>query len=182
VTVPGVPAVGQSCLSRINKTFDGFIASQLGSPYFCSLLGKFRVPLHSNSQTEIALRVYQKPECDETPSDVPGDFFLTASGNTIHQNTGLAHFTGQFELKDGGDGPVVFTGAMELLGRVGTHQALGEQCHETQHVEGWLVGRGLGQWSQYTLRAVVSAEASFPNGLINASPTNRITGVIVKAL
>jgi hypothetical protein len=112
---------------------------------------------------------------------MPGDFLLEANGSTIHQSGGLAHFSGQFTLKDGATGPVVFEGTMELLGRVGTHQALGEQCNETQHIEGWLVGRGQGQWSQNTLRAVVSAEASFPDGLINASPTNRITGVIVKA-
>ncbi|MCI0387299.1 MAG: hypothetical protein MOB07_00800 [Acidobacteria bacterium] len=50
-----------------------------------------------------------------------------------------------------------------------------------QHIEGWMVGEGQGEWSQYTLRAVISAEASFPEGPINASPTNRITGAIVKA-
>ena len=98
---------------------------------------------------------------------------------TIHRRDGLAHFTGRVQLKDGALGPVLFEGTMELMARIGTHQALGEGCGEAEHVEGWIVARGVEKLSGYSLRAQVAGQATLPDGLAAVPPLNRITGVII---
>lgn len=175
VEIPGIPDTGDYCLWRVNKSFDGLLESEILSVYGC------RTGETKRSKTEISFRVLST-ECDEEVPGVPPSLFLHASGFTIHRRgDGLAHFTGVVELKDGAAGPTVFKGTMELTARIGTHQALGEACNEIEHVEGWIVARGVGRLSIYTLRAMIAGKADLPNGLAAQPPFNRITGVILQA-
>ncbi len=177
VEIPGIPDTGEYCLFRFNKFFDGILMSELQSRWGCTTGETGR------SKTEISFRVYSNGrECDEAVPGVPENLFLHASGFTLHRSgNGHAHFTGKVELKDGAVGPTIFEGTMELTARIGTHEALGEACNEFDHIEGWIVARGVGRLHVYTLRAMIAAKADLPNGLANEAPSNRITGVIVKA-
>lgn len=177
ISLPDIPSSGNYCLWRINKSFDGTLQAQLGFPYACET-GETR-----HSPTTITFRVLSNnaPTCDEAVPGVPANMFLQATGTTVHRADGLAYFTGTVVLRDGAAGPVLFRGPMELAGRVGTHQILGERCNEITHVEGWIVARGAGALGNLTLRAMVAGKADLPNGLAAEPPSNRITGVIVKA-
>lgn len=177
VEIPGIPDTGEYCLFRFGKFFDGTLMSELQSTWGCTTGETGR------SKTEINFRVYSNGrECDEAVPGVPENLFLHASGFTLHRGgKGPAHFTGTVELKDGAAGPTIFEGTMELTARIGTHEALGEACNEFDHVEGWIVARGVGRLYVYTLRAVITAKADLPNGLANEAPSNRIAGVIIKA-
>jgi hypothetical protein len=175
--IPGIPDTGEYCLFRFSKFFDGTLMSELQSVWGCTT-GETR-----RSKTEINFRVYSNGrECDEEVPGVPANLFLHASGFTLHRRgNGPAHFTGTVELKDGATGPTIFEGTMELTARIGTHEALGEACNEFDHVEGWIVARGVGRLYVYTLRAMIAAKADLPDGLANEAPSNRITGVIIQA-
>lgn len=178
VEIPGIPDTGDYCLWRINKSFDGVLESEIQSVYGC------RTGETKRSKTEINFRVLSSggPGCDEEVPGVPANLFLHASGFTIHRRgDGLAHFTGTVELKDGAAGPTLFKGTLELTARIGTHQALGEACNDIEHVEGWIVARGLDHLRNYTLRAMIAGKANLPNGLAAQAPFNRITGVIILA-
>lgn len=178
VEIPGIPDTGEYCLWRFGKFFDGTLASELQSMWGC------KTGETGRSKTEINFRVYSNGrECDEAVPGVPENLFLHASGFTLHRSSsnGLAHFTGTVELKDGAVGPVIFEGTMELTARIGTHESLGEACNEVDHVEGWIVARGVGRLSIYTLRAMIAAKADLPNGLAGEAPSNRMAGVIIKA-
>src|SRR5215831_13121478 len=74
VTIPGIPTTGDYCIYRINKTFDGYIATQIRRAFYyqCSSIRERQSLIHS--PTQIALRVYERPECSDTLSIVPGDF------------------------------------------------------------------------------------------------------------
>jgi hypothetical protein len=177
VEIPGIPATGEYCLWRFGKFFDGTLAGELQSIWGCKT-GEMR-----RSKTEISFRVYSNGrECDEAVPGVPENLFLHASGFTLHRSgNGPAHFTGTVELKDGAAGPTIFQGTMELTARIGTHEALGEACNEVDHVEGWIVARGVGRLHVYTLRAMIAAKADLPDGLAGEAPSNRISGVIIQA-
>lgn len=178
VEIPGIPDTGDYCLWRINKSFDGLLDSEILSVYAC------RTGETKRSKTDITFRVLSNggPGCDEEVPGVPPNFFFQASGFTIHRRgDGLAHFTGTVELKDGAIGPTLFRGTLELTARIGTHQALGEVCNEIEHIEGWIVARGVDRLSIYTLRAMITGKADLPNGLAAQVPFNRITGVIIQA-
>jgi hypothetical protein len=178
VEIPGIPDTGEYCLFRFSKFFDGILMSEPQSAWGCTA-GETR-----RSKTEINFRVYSNGgrECDEEVPGVPANLFLHARGFTLHRgDKGPAHFTGTVELKDGAAGPTIFEGTMELTARMGTHEALGEACNEFDHVEGWIVARGVGRLNVYTLRAMIAAKADLPDGLANEAPSNRITGVIIKA-
>jgi hypothetical protein len=175
--IPGVPDTGEYCLWRFGKFFDGTLAGELQSIWGC------KTGETQRSKTEINFRVYSNGrECDEEVPGVPANLFLHASGFTLHRGgNGPAHFTGTVELSDGAIGPTIFKGTMELTARIGTHEALGEACNEVDHVEGWIVARGVGRLSVYTLRAMIAAKADLPNGLAGEAPSNRMAGVIIKA-
>jgi hypothetical protein len=176
MTIPGIDHSFDLCVWRINKSFDGLLESAFWRQYECKN-GATAV-----SRTKISFRVLSNDgveNCDEEVPDVPANWFLEAGGMTIHRRDGLAHFTGGVKLKDGAAGPVLFEGTMELMARIGTHQALGESCGEPEHIEGWIVARGVDALSGYTLRAQVAGQATLPGGLASVPPLNRITGVII---
>lgn len=176
MTIPGIDHSFDLCLWRINKSFDGLLEGDLWRRYEC------KNGLTTVSKTTISFRVLSNDgveNCDEDVPDVPANWFLEASGMTILRRDGLAHFTGRVQLKDGALGPVLFDGTMELMARIGTHQALGEGCGEAEHIEGWIVARGVEKLDRYTLRAQVAGQATLPDGLAAVPPLNRITGVII---
>lgn len=176
MSIPGIDHSYDLCIWRINKSFDGLLEGDLWRRYTCTNSGT------SVSRTQITFRVLSNDgveNCDEEVPGVPANWFLEASGMTIHRRDGLAHFTGRIQLKDGAAGPVLFEGTMELMARIGTHQALGEGCGEAEHIEGWIVARGVENLSGYTLRAQVAGQATLPDGLAAVPPLNRITGVII---
>jgi hypothetical protein len=177
VEIPGIPESGEYCLFRFGKFFDGTLMSDLQSTWGC------KTGETGRSKTEINFRVYSNGrECDEAVPGIPENLFLHASGFTLHRSgNGPAHFTGTVELKDGPAGPTIFEGAIELTARIGTHESLGEACNEFNHVEGWIVARGVGRLHVYTLRVMIAAKADLPNGLAGEAPSNRIVGVIIKA-
>ena len=88
-------------------------------------------------------------------------------GTTIARKDKVAHY---------------LVGTMELVGRIGSHQQLGEACDEDNRVEGWLVGRGEPPVAGYTLRAVIVAKAQLGIALMPFADTtiNRITGTLIK--
>jgi|SRR5215213_359096 len=178
--IPGIDYGRDLCMWRINKSFDGNAEGTFWREYDC------KTGSTSLHRTEISLRVLSNDGdgeggCDQEISGLPKNMYLEASGMTIYRKDGLAHFTGGIKLKDGAMGPVLFEGTMELMARIGTHQALGESCDEKQHMEGWIVARGVETLSNYTLRAMVAGEASLPGGPLLTPPLNRITGVIIES-
>jgi hypothetical protein len=130
-------------------------------------------------------RITAALECDESVSVLPASQ-LTAKGTTITREDGFAHFMGEFSIvKQEQDKPDVtyFQGTMELIGRSGSHQRLGEACDEEEHIEGWLIGRGQGPMPKYILRVVIVAKGKLSEGVIafpDAS-VNRITGTMIKS-
>jgi hypothetical protein len=72
---------------------------------------------------------------------------------------------------------------MELIGRSGSHQALGEACDEEEHIEGWLLGRGGRPVPEYTLRLVIVAKGKLDEGVhvFPDTSVNRITGTLIQS-
>lgn len=178
--IPGIDHTRDLCMWRINKSFDGNAEGLFWRMYDC------RTGSTSIHRTTITLRLLSNDGdgeggCDQEVPPVPKNMLLEASGMTIHRQDGLAHFTGGVKLKDGATGPVLFEGTLELIARIGTHQALGESCDEKGHMEGWIVARGVESLSNLTLRAMVASEESLPGGPLLTPPFNRLTGVIIQA-
>lgn len=179
VSIPSIPLTGNYCIWRINKTFDGPVSAQLGTPYRCQT-GPTR---HSASQ--ITFRVFSNggANCDQPIPGIPANFRLEAKGATIHRQDGFAHFFGTFTFINGATNTRLFNGTIELIGRIGSHQFLDEKCDEDKHVEGWLVGSGLGNLARYSVRAVLTGQlsANLPQATAAVPAQTRLTGVIVKA-
>ncbi len=173
--IPGIDHSYDQCLWRFNKFFDGDLTGEFLRGYTCP-------GWTAQSGTKIVFRVYSDaPNCDEEIPGVPPNMLLEASGTTIQRRDGLAHFIGKVQLKQVTPEVVFFEGTLELLARVGTHQSLGEACDELEHIEGWIVARGVGPLSDLTLRATVALKATLPDGLAGEPGYNRITGVVLKA-
>lgn len=178
IEIPGIDYSRDLCMWRINKSFDGNAEGVFWRRYEC------RTGLTSLHRTSIALRVLSNDGeggCDEEYPRLPKNWFLETSGMTIYRQDGLAHYSGRVQVRDGAVGPVLFEGIMELMSRIGTHQALGERCDEEKHMEGWIVARGVEAFSNLTLRAMVAGEAALPGGVLPTPPLNRITGVIIES-
>lgn len=176
LTHPGLESSRNCCVWRINKRFEGPVTSETGISYDCET-GKTR-----RRKTQITFRIFHAGNCDEIVIGFPPDGLLTADGTTYHRRDNLAHFMGQFILKQMPSGEPLFKGTIEILGRAGSHQST-EQCDEDKHIEGWLVGKGTGALSRYTLRAVLQGflHKSFPDGTALIPQQNRISGVVMKA-
>ena len=173
--VPGIDYSYDLCMYRFNKFFDGDLTGEFLRGYTCP-------SWTAQSGTKIGFRVYSDaPNCDEEIPGVTPNLYLEASGATIQRRDGLAHFIGKVLLREKPDGTIFFEGTLELMARVGTHQFLGEACDELDHVEGWIVARGAGSLSDFTLRASVTFKATLPDGLAGEPGYNRMTGVVLKA-
>jgi hypothetical protein len=173
------------CIFRVDRTFDGvFEGSEKAASYTCGT-GSAGKETRRFSST-ITWRITAALSCNESVSVFPVSQ-LTAKGTTIARNDGFAHFFGKFSIvkKEQGKPDVTyFQGTLELIGRSGSHQALGEACDQEEHIEGWLVGRGRRPVPKCTLRAVIVAKGQLTEGT-HAFPDasiNRLTGTVIQSL
>jgi hypothetical protein len=130
--------------------------------------------------TEVAWRLGAGIECDETMTVVPNSF-LGVRGTTIIRSDNFSHFSGRLNITDfPEDQPPItlFVGRMELIGRIGSHQFLGEHCEEREHFEGWLAASGRGSFEGFRMRCIVVGHGVFPEGVNAHVPVNRITGTL----
>jgi hypothetical protein len=78
---------------------------------------------------------------------------------------------------------VLFSGTLDLIARIGSHPALGEPCAPEDHVEGWFVGQGKGDFAKMSLRVVLAGHGQLASGT-HAFPDasrNRIIGTLIIA-
>lgn len=179
--IPWIASNTDYCIFRVNRSFDGtFEGRDPEAKYRCDEQGTARF------NAEVTWRITASPGCDESDKLLPTGF-LTSRGETFLRDDGFAHYLGHFVIvyKEFGQPDVpMFDGILELIGRIGSHQALGEACDAREHVEGWLIGRGIagGPAEKYMLRVVVVGEATLAPGLhvfANAA-VNRLTGTLFR--
>jgi len=181
VTIPGVPPTGNCCLWQIHKMAKGERRVQFGTPYNCNNGQTTRV----STEFKLTLTSEGVP-CDQPGLNViPNGSVLEAKGNTIKRTNGLAHFFGDFTIRNPNN-QVLFRGTIEAIDSVGTHHPpLGnEACNRRDHLEGWLVGRGAPPSLQnFTLRALIVAKAPRlrPNIPIR-EVSGSIDGVLIECL
>lgn len=184
VTIPGLSAGVNNCIIRVDRTFDGpFEGSQRASSFPCGT--GHAAQNTSRFSSTITWRITAALDCDESLSVWPSTQ-LSAKGATIARDDGFAHFVGKFSIVKKSPGrPDVpyFKGTLELIGRSGSHQKLGEACDEEEHIEGWLTGRGQGPVSKFTLRAVIVAKGKLSTGVgvFPDASVNRIAGTLIKS-
>lgn len=162
------------CILRVNRMFDGHIAASRSFTYTCKEMEVRRV------STEVAWRLGSGIECDESMPVVPNSL-LEVSGTTIIRSDDFSHFSGRVNITDFPDDqpPVpLFVGRMNLIGRIGSHQFLGENCAEREHFEGWLVASGRGPLEGHQLRCIVVGHGALPDGVNANVPVNRIIGTL----
>jgi hypothetical protein len=183
VTIPGISPSASTCILRVARTFDGVVEGSLRRrPYKCEDgLAAKQTRLIS---TALTWRITSALDCDEGGAIWPTTQ-LRAKGTTIAREDGFAHFVGRFTIvqpNPGGRDVPYFKGMLELIGRTGSHILLGERCNEQNHIEGWLVGRGLRSVRRSTLRAVIVAQGELTTGVIALShtPTNKLVGTIAR--
>lgn len=181
INIPWITSNTDYCIFRVNRSFDGtFEGSDPEAKYRCDEIGTARF------NAELTWRITASPGCDESDKLLPSGF-LSARGETFLRDDGFAHYLGRFTIVKKGFGlPDVpmFSGIVELIGRSGSHQALGEACDEKEHVEGWLIGRGIagGPAEKYALRVAVVGQSTLEPG-IHAFPNsavNRLTGTLIR--
>lgn len=174
--------VTNSCILRVNRLFDGAFTASRSRTLKCGVNAELREVRRVT--TEVSWRLGSGVECDESVSIVPQGF-VSVKGMTNVRRDGFAHFSGRLIMTDrnpaspsGGTAIVLLTGSMDLIGRIGSHQVLGERCDESQHFEGWLRASGKGPLEGYELRCVVVGQGELPEGAVNSVPHNRITGTL----
>jgi hypothetical protein len=176
LSIAGIPA-GNVCIFRFDRIFDGILQSTAGPRYVCGDLKT------SSVLTKVTWRVTASTTCDESQPIVSVTGLL-GSGSTIARSDGFAHFLGRcrmVEKKQGEPEVTHFRCIVELIGRSGSHQALGEQCDQREHIEGWLVGQGQGPLQKYTLRLAIVGKGTLPDGTLPDASVNRLTGTLTKA-
>jgi len=179
IQIPWIVSNTDYCIFRVNRSFDGtFEGREPEAKYRCDETGTVRF------NAAVTWRVTASLLCDESETLLPSGL-LTGRGEAFLRGDGFAHYLGRFMIvKKELNQPDVtmFNGTMELIGRIGSHQALGEPCDAKEHVEGWLIGRGVGPAERYTLRVVVVGESTLGPG-IHAFPNaavNRLTGTLIR--
>lgn len=183
VSIPGISPGVKYCVIRVNRTFDGLLENSNPTRYTCGT-GAASIKIHSFASA-VTFRITAAAGCDESLSVLPPSQ-LTAKGTTIVRADGFAHFVGSFSIvkKETGKPDVTyFQGIIDLIGRNGSHQALGETCNEEMHVEGFLIGRGRRPVPNYMLRAEIVVKGTLSetlNTFADAS-VNRITGTLFKS-
>jgi hypothetical protein len=183
VIIPAISPNVNYCIFRVNRTFDGIFEGPESAvrSYIC---GTGPVNDTSRFPAKITWRITAASDCDESTSILPISV-LNAKGTTIVRNDGFAHFIGKFKIikEQLGKPPITyFEGRMELIGRSGSHQKLGEECNQDNHVEGWLIGRGRRPVPEYTLRVVLvgNGQLSLGTEAFPDASVNRLTGTLIK--
>ncbi len=168
-------------LFRVNRLAGGYRTAAFGESYV-SPTGPT-----SRGTTHIHLVLGTPAPLDQSIGMVPSGSVLDANGTTFRRQDGLAAFTGNFAIKGPGPtGATLFTGTMDLLDAVGSHQMPfgSEAPNMALHQEGWLHGEGAGPLSGCRLDAAVVARgplvptASTPQTF----QAPRVVGVLVKPL
>jgi hypothetical protein len=154
VTLPPVPD-GEVCLCRVYKTGSGSRVPRLGPPYLC---GRQQTARGDLPRLELKLSG-DGSHCDEGVKHLPDGVVLEImQGEMIARQDGFALSFGSFQIGMPGAHPL-FQGRIELIDRIGTHNAPAsnceEKCDQEQHIEGWLVGN-LVQDESITLRAILA--------------------------
>lgn len=181
-TNPDLPT-GEYCLTRINKSLDGFLNSELISSYNCPSGETER----RSMQLNVRVMTNGGAICDEAVPGFVETAFLVAEGNVVVRSDSLAHFLGQFQINNG-DEVKLFEGTIEIIGKIGTHQpgpfkSCEEICIQDKHMEGWLVGSGVGGMSKYNLRAMLAIDVgeNLPTTHSLIQSTSRMVGVLIEA-
>ena len=170
--------VGNVCIRRFARTFDGVIDGIDAVRYKCRAIATERMT------TLVTFRISAKADCDDIGTLVPITG-LRAKGTTIRRTDDFAHFAGRAQIIDAGPDPdvVLFSGTLDLIARIGSHPALGEPCAPEEHVEGWFTGRGKGRYAKMTLCVILSGGGQLATGTHAFPDTskNRIIGTLVIA-
>jgi hypothetical protein len=185
--VPTLLTDGQYCLSRLNKSIDGYlhVSDSVAATYPCDSGEIMR------STAELSLRIFNQQDCDDNVLPLPpSGNVLVANGTVYYQSDGLAQFIGDFAIRHVPSAPAgtFFTGKIELIARIGTHQVLDgpdcqEPCGPDRHLEGWISGVGVGELANYMIRASLALDMSdnLPvQGVVH--PSSRLTGIVFTAL
>lgn len=174
------------CIYRFNRTFKGSLKAEPGTRYPCG--SGHAVKNTSNFAATLTLPIGPASGCDESKPHFPTGLVLRAKGTVIAREDGFAQFTSRCNLvkKEKDDKEVVyFSGTVNLVFNIGSHQALGEKCDEPRHAEGWLnVSGQTPEVRKYDLSAALVAQvetndlkdgAGFDN-----TQVNRLSGVLSK--
>jgi hypothetical protein len=194
VTIPGL-AQGTGvkyCIYRVYRHFEGHYGPKENARhpprYTCRLRDTSQQTRRFASSFGGRVPPSDTPGCEEALEVFPRSP-LVATGTTIIRADGFSHFIGKFTFDKIEMGKVTghyYRGTIELFGRIGSHVKLGEACDERLHHEGWLVGRGVRNLSQYTLRALIVAYGRQSEGdkiSFIADPLNNVvTGAVIKVL
>lgn len=177
-TMFDIPDTAKCCLFQVDKRAKGVrVVAATGNSYDCPTGPTRHFPLRISIRFGTA-----GAPCDQRPGFIPDGSSLQASGFMIWRNDGFAHFIGDFIISDP-NGRTLFKGRMETIDRSGSHHLFGcERCNQLSHVEGWLVGAGVDQTSNLTLRATIAARGTAPNPPANlrTSMAGSLTGAIIK--
>src|SRR5215470_5358502 len=158
------PALTNCCLRRINKVMKGNRRADFGEPYNCDTGKTFK------GVTRVALTLTTtNPTCDQDVA-VPNGSRLEAQCTTIRRADQFGHSICDFLIKDPTSGATHFSGTLVLIDRASQPPPTGcRRCDTTGFLEGWIDGRGQGQFAPFRLQAVVTARATIPT---SDQPTN----------
>ena len=175
--MPVLP-VGNLCIRRFSRTFDGVTESTDAVRYKCRTVPTERL------STSVTFRITAALDCDDVAALVPVTG-LRAKGTTIRRQDGFAHFGGRAQIINASPEPdvVLFSGTLDLIARVGSHAGLAEPCAPEKHVEGWFTGRGTGEYAKMSLHLIFAGGGELATGT-HAFPDvsqNRIVGTLVIA-
>jgi hypothetical protein len=182
-TIPTLPTTGNFCLWQVHKEIkDGSLTPRLGPPYQCGAKKPYAV---QRGNLKVTFEFYTAgTPCDQAPDLIPNGSRLIASGVVFRRADGLVDFAsygrGRFAIMDP-NGLLLFTGFVELMIRIGTHQPpFGqEHCEQENHMEGWLVGLGATKWEGMCLRALLVANAVLDRNEPTSIKQGYLNGVVV---
>ena len=108
--------VGNLCIRRFGRTFDGVTESSDAVRYKCRTVATERL------STSVTFRITAALDCDDVGRLVPVTG-LRAKGTTIRRKDGFAHFGGRAQIINASPDPdlVLFSGTLDLIARIGSH-------------------------------------------------------------
>ena len=181
--IPGLKRDAQYCLYRVDRSFDGMYEPiKRLEMYECpDNDGRMQT---SRLRAEMSWRITVPLACDEAAERWPASQ-LQASGTVVRRADGYGLFSGRcriFAQPPGQPATTYFRGRLELLARNGSQQMLAEPCAVQNHIEGWLVGLGVGSLRNHSLRAslVIAGELPATTTAFPQANINRLTGVLVR--
>ncbi len=154
---PVQPPLTNCCLRRINKVMKGNRTADFGVPYNCDTGQTFK------GVTKIALTLNTtNPTCDQDVA-VPNGSRLEAACSTIRRADLFGHSVCEFIIKHPTSGVTHFSGSLVLVDRASQPPPTGcRTCNTVGFLEGWIDGKGQGQFASLKLQAVVTARATMP--------------------